>query len=121
MTLSAAARHSPLESFADALASAADTTGGAIALRELPFLAQVDLRCDSADASVARRLEAALEVALPVEPNTDAAVGDVAVLWLAPCEWLAVRPPGSEGALEGRLREALGYAVGSVVDLSRYR
>src|SRR5205809_1052506 len=111
MTASPPVRHSPLESLGDALASAAPSTGGAVALQELPFLAQVDLRCDPSDSSVMRRVEAALGgvlgAALPIEPNTDATVGDVAVLWLGPDEWLIVGSPGSEGALEAGLRQAL--------------
>ncbi|TMD33227.1 MAG: sarcosine oxidase subunit gamma [Chloroflexi bacterium] len=125
MTASPAVRHSPLESLGDALASAAPSTAGAVALRELPFLAQVDLRCDPSDSSVMRRVEAALGgalgTALPIEPNTVATLGDLAVLWLGPDEWLIVGSPDAEGALEARLREALGDAVGSVVDVSANR
>ena len=121
MTPAAAVRHSPLESLGDALASAAGATGGAVALRELPFLAQVDLRCDPSDSLVMRRVEAALGAVLPIEPNTVATLGDLAILWLGPDEWLIVGSPGSEGDVEARLQQALGDAVGSVVDVSANR
>jgi sarcosine oxidase subunit gamma len=74
-------------------------------LRELPFLAQLDVRSDAPGTS------------LPTEPNT--VVGDAtrAALWLGPDEWLVVGPPGSEPELEAELR-GLGA---SIVDVSANR
>jgi sarcosine oxidase subunit gamma len=110
MTLDATTRRSPLEGV--------PLTGG---LRELPFLAQVDLRFDPANAPVASALVSALGFGLPVEPNTVAGSGDLAALWLGPDEWLVVGPPGRETELELVVRAALGGAHGSVVDVSANR
>jgi sarcosine oxidase subunit gamma len=91
-------------------------------LREVPFLAQIDLRVDPTDTAVAARLGAVLGAEPPTVANT--VVGDLAgihVLWLGPDEWLVVGPPTTEGELERRLRAALGDATGSVVDVSANR
>ena len=90
-------------------------------LRELPFLAQIDLRVDSNSAAMGR-LTSALGFALPLETNTTAGgEADQLALWLGPDEWLVIGPPGSEGALEARCREALGTEFGSTVDVSANR
>lgn len=74
-------------------------------LRELPFLAQFDVRTDTPGTS------------LPTEPNTVRGDATRAALWLGPDEWLVVGPPGTQPELEAELRP-LG---GSVVDVSANR
>jgi sarcosine oxidase subunit gamma len=102
-------RHSPLEALAPALA---DASGDAVTLREVPFLAQVNVR---ADALAARAL------GLPLEPNTTrAAGGDRTILWLGPDEWLVVGPDGDAAAIERDLSAAAAGWV-SAVDLSANR
>jgi len=103
-------RRSPLEGF--------DFPAG---LREVPFLAQVDLRADPSAAAAMERLASALGFALPLEPNTAAGGADQLALWLGPDEWLVLGPAGAEAALEARCRAALGSDVGSVVDVSANR
>ena len=91
-------------------------------LREVPFLAQVDLRADAADEAVTARLRAVIGTRPPTAPNTVA--GDLTgihALWLGPDEWLVVGPPTAEEELERRLRGALDVAHGSVVDVSANR
>jgi sarcosine oxidase, subunit gamma len=93
-------------------------------LRELPFLAQLDLRLDPSNTAVASAVAAALGFGLPVEPNTVAGAagpGDLVALWLGPDEWLVLGPPGRETELDLALRAALGGAHGSVVDVSANR
>lgn len=90
-------------------------------LREVPFLAQIDLRADPTSAGAMARLTSALGFALPLEPNTAADRGEQLALWLGPDEWLVLGPPGTEAALEARCRAALGSDVGSVVDVSANR
>jgi sarcosine oxidase subunit gamma len=63
-------------------------------LRELPFLAQLDVRTDAPRTS------------LPTEPNTVAGDATRAALWLGPDEWLIVGPPGSEAQLEAEYAAA---------------
>jgi sarcosine oxidase subunit gamma len=110
-------RHSPLEALAPALEAA---SSDAVALREVPFLAQVNVR---ADAPAARAL------GLPLEPNTTTtswtpatgvAGGDRTVLWLGPDEWLVVGRDGEAAAIAGEL-EACPEGWVSIVDLSANR
>ena len=74
-------------------------------LRELPFLAQLDVRTETPPAP------------LPIEPNTVTGDARQAALWLGPDEWLVVGRPGSEQQLEAEFA-----AVGAtVVDVSANR
>jgi sarcosine oxidase subunit gamma len=92
-------------------------------VRELPYLAQVDLRIDPADAALTARLADALGTPLPVEPNTTATSGDGTrlVCWLGPDEWLVIGEPGTAAAIEAGLRAALADAPGAIVDVSANR
>ena len=74
-------------------------------LRELPFLAQVDVRTGSPGDL------------LPSEPNTVRGDASRAALWLGPDEWLVVGPPDSEDELEAGLRAS----GATVVDVSANR
>ena len=89
-------------------------------MREVPFLAQVNLRADPAGVEVMDRLASVLEFPLPLTPNTVSGDRDRHVLWLGPDEWLVVGPAGSEATLETRCRDVLDGA-GSVVDVSASR
>lgn len=91
-------------------------------LRELAFLAQLDVRLDPADGALLKRIGEALGVALPVEPN--AVGGDPAAVhatWLGPDEWLVVGPDGAAADLEVRIRAAAGESPVAVVDVSANR
>lgn len=104
-----AVRRSPLEGFTFPAG-----------MREVPFLAQVNLRSDPSDVEVMDRLASVLEFPLPLTPNTASGDLDRHALWLGPDEWLVVAPAGSEATLETRCRDALAGA-GSVVDVSANR
>lgn len=92
-------------------------------VRELPFLAQIDLRAVSADAVLMARLTESIGARAPTEPNTSIVSDDGTrhVLWLGPDEWLIVGEPGAGPALEGTLRDAIGDAPGAVIDVSANR
>ncbi|PZT71304.1 sarcosine oxidase subunit gamma [Streptomyces sp. SW4] len=111
---------SPLAPYADRLAAATRTSGGAIRLAELPFLTQLTLRLDAKGAA-AEAVGLALDLPLPLQPNTVVRAGESTALWLGPDEWLLVGPPGAERDLEGRIREAAGDAFVSVTDVSAQR
>ncbi|NUP23921.1 MAG: sarcosine oxidase subunit gamma [Streptomyces sp.] len=111
---------SPLSHVADRLAAATRTSGGAIRLAELPFLAQIDVRLD-AKGPAAEAVGLALDLQLPLQPNTVVRAGELTALWLGPDEWLLVGPPGSERDLESRVREAAGDEPVSVIDVSAQR
>jgi sarcosine oxidase subunit gamma len=111
---------SPLSHVADRLAAATRTSGGAIRLAELPFLAQINLRLD-AKGTAAEAVGLALDLQLPLQPNTVVRAGELTALWLGPDEWLVVGPPGSERKVESRIREAAGDEPVSVTDVSAQR
>jgi sarcosine oxidase, subunit gamma len=111
---------SPLAHAADRLAAATRTSGGAIRLAELPFLAQINVRLDAKGAA-AEAVGLALDLQLPLQPNTVVRAGESTALWLGPDEWLVVGRPGSERDLESRIREAAGDEPVSVTDVSAQR
>jgi sarcosine oxidase, subunit gamma len=83
-------------------------------LREVPSLAQLNLRIDAPKATA---VALALGFDLPLQPNTVAGDDRLAALWLGPDEWLVVGRPGEESRIENGLL-AMG---GSVVDVSANR
>lgn len=114
-------KHSAVEHLQGAMASASADGERAVALREVAFLAQVNLRADVADVDAMARIAAALGSPLPTQPNTTADGARWSVLWLGPDEWLVVGPEGDELRIERALRAALAGAHGSVVDVSANR
>ncbi|NUR39319.1 MAG: sarcosine oxidase subunit gamma [Streptomyces sp.] len=119
-TLTAAPLRSPLAPAADRFAAATRTSGGAIRLAELPFLTQLNVRLDAKGAA-AEAVGLALDLQLPLQPNTVVRAGELTALWLGPDEWLLVAPPGSAADLESRVREAAGDELVSVIDVSAQR
>lgn len=79
---------------------------------EVPFLAQIDVRCDPA--SVWR-------LGFPTTPNTVLGDETRGVLWLGPDEWLVVGLPGTETLIVAELEAALGGEHRSIVDVSANR
>ena len=92
-------------------------------VRELSYLAQVDLRADPSDGALMARLTEVIGARPPTEPNTAIVSDDGTrhVLWLGPDEWLILGEPGTGPALEPALREAIGEGHGAVVDVSANR
>lgn len=92
-------------------------------VRELPFLAQLDLRTDPTDAALMARLTEVIGARPPTEPNTAIVSDDGTrhVLWLGPDEWLILGEPGTGPALESAVRAAIGDGSGAVVDVSANR
>jgi sarcosine oxidase subunit gamma len=92
-------------------------------VRELPFLAQIDLRADPSDAALMARLTDAIGARPPTEPNTAIVSDDGTrhVLWLGPDEWLILGEPDTGPKLEVAIRGAIGEARGAVIDVSANR
>jgi len=93
----------------------------AVAIRERPFVAQVDVRGLPTEGSLA-----AIERAVGVRPSASAnratgAVSGLRVLWLGPDEWLVVDPNRDPGDLESLVAAAVAPFGGSAVDLSAHR
>ncbi|WP_151484675.1 sarcosine oxidase subunit gamma [Streptomyces albicerus] len=111
---------SPLTDAADRLAAATRASGGAVRLAELRFLTQLNVRLDAKGAA-ADAVGLALDLQLPLEPNTVVRAGELTALWLGPDEWLLVGPPGSRSDLESRIRTAVEDEPVSVTDVSAQR
>ena len=90
---------------------AEDALGG-VRTRELPFLAQIDLRAGA---------QIAVGLKLPRQPNTALVAGERQVLWLGPDEWLVVAPAGALPGLERDLRGQFPGPDAAVVDVSGQR
>ncbi|WP_200300991.1 sarcosine oxidase subunit gamma [Streptomyces adelaidensis] len=119
-TVLTAPPRSPLSHAADRLAAATRTSGGAVRLAELPFLTQLNVRLDAKGAA-ADAVGLALDLALPLEPNSVVRAGELTALWQGPDEWLLVAPPGAQRDLESRIREAAADEPVSVTDVSAQR
>jgi sarcosine oxidase, subunit gamma len=116
-------RRSPLQRLAQELESGSSAE---LALREIPFLAQIGLRVEPSSPS-AVALEWTLTGALPAE------VGDVTdlpddrhLLWIGPDDFLLVAPDEADCGTDparttDELSTALGGLPGQVVDLSANR
>jgi len=79
---------------------------------EVPFLAQIDVRCGPEDA---------VRLGFPLVPNTVAGDMGRGVLWLGPDEWLVVGVPGTSQSSVEELEAALAQAHYAVVDVSENR
>jgi sarcosine oxidase subunit gamma len=79
---------------------------------EVPFLAQIDVRCDPASAE---------RLGFPTTPNTVMGDETRGVLWLGPDDWLVVGLPGNEARLVEELGAALAGEHRSIVDTSANR
>lgn len=109
-----------------ARAAAAGATAAGVTLAERPHRLQVNLRGSAADPGFTSAVRQATGIGLPTIANTVATAGDLAVLWLAPDEWLITGPgdpatAGREAALCGILRVALAGRHAAVTDVSEAR
>ena len=66
-------------------------SGRDVVVLEHPFMVQVDIRLDPADAA---RVEPLPGLRLPLTPNRVTTAGDPRALWLGPDEWLVLAPAG---------------------------
>ena len=102
-----ATRRSPLADYADRFTAIHEATSGAISIRELPFLTQINLRADPADGEVMGQLVEALGLDLPRTPNSVATTRDRRALWLGPNEWLIVAAADQAKVIEDTWRGAM--------------
>ncbi|GAA2257424.1 sarcosine oxidase subunit gamma [Streptomyces indiaensis] len=112
----AALRNSPAAHLAERMRAATVTGARGVTLTELPFLTMLNLRVDPGSEAAAR-METALGAPLPCRCGDTTASGDRTAVWLGPDEWLVLSRSDEAPAL----REALGQAPGSVVDVSANR
>ncbi len=114
-------RQSPLAHLLPDQRARGDAGAAPVRLAERPFRAQVNLRGDAGEDAFRAAAEAALGLALPRTPNTSAAAGDWAVLWLGPDEWLVVAPTGGGDGIAGDLRRALSGQSAAVTEVDEAR
>lgn len=114
-----AKRESPLIGFtAGVRGSTPDDPG--VKMTERPFLGYVNLRGDSSDGAFTDGVAKALEVTLPIEPNTIVERDGLTVCWLGPDEWMAITPPDGETDTAASLHDALGDLHVAVTDYTGY-
>jgi len=114
-------KRSPLCELEDTLREASREAGELIQLREVPFLAQINLRGDAGTPDFRQAVRSVIGFDLPVKANTYATFASVSALWLGPDEWLLVGAPQSGEDLVGQLRQHLRSIRCSVVDVSDAR
>lgn len=112
-------RRSPLGTDAAWLA-AASASPADFALRELPFVTQIDLRGEP-DESFKAAVREATGLTLPEQASTWTGNDARAAIWLGPDEWLITAGDGEHVAIESALRAALRGRHHSVVDVSANR
>lgn len=88
-----------------------------IVLTEVRFPTLLNLRGDASDAAFGSGVESVLGLVPPAAPNTVSQTDEMAVLWLAPDEWLVVASGEAED-LPGKLEANLSGVFATVVDLS---
>lgn len=98
------------------LAGAADVT-----LAECEARGQFVIRGDLDEGRFASRVGEALEIELPVSPNTVNSTGDRHVFWMGPKEWLAVMSPRRADKLRIKLEQKLRKHHAAVVDVGHSR
>lgn len=98
--------------------AAPSVQGGGVRLAELPHVGKVALRGDPDDREFHAAVRDALELDLPLAPNSSSETPAVCALWLGPDEWLLVCAPGSEGDVADALRAALAGRHAAVVDVT---
>ena len=93
----------------------------AVSLREIPDRGMIDLRGLTSDRKFMAAAKDVLGVALPKEPRTSVAWGDVKVLWLSADQWLILCPRTKTAELLASLHEALAGIHSLAVDVSDMR
>ena len=89
-----------------------------VEMEERAFWGHVNLRGDGTDEAFQAGVERVVGARAPIEPNTVSRVGEAAIAWLGPDEWLVVSPPDIKDGLSAKLEEALAGLHASINDIS---
>ena len=103
------------------LAGVAAPAGLSISLREIADRGMIDLRGLASDPAFMSAAHDALGFALPTEPRSSAAWGDVKVLWLSVDQWLVLSSRSKAQEILANLRTALKGIHSLAVDVSDMR
>src|SRR5512132_4365451 len=88
----------------------------AVTLCDVRLAQAWNVRGDPANAAFLQQARASFGMALPTQPNTTAANGGQALLWLGPRSWLWLCDTGA--AQFGSTRAAINAAGGALFDVS---
>lgn len=91
-----------------------------LGIKALPYVAQMNLRGDTADAAFHEGVQRALGLSLP-EANRYTGGTECSTLWLGPDEWLVVADDARREALLASLEENLKDVHHAAVDVSSNR
>ena len=108
-------------SYNSPLAGVTAPAGLSVSLREIDDRGMIDLRGSPSDAGFLSAAHDALGFALPLEPRSSAAWGDVRVLWLSVDQWLILSTRSKAQELLAGLRSALSGIHSLAVDVSDMR
>lgn len=103
------------------LAGVAEPQGLSITLREITDRGMIDLRGLASDPAFLSAAHDALGFALPLEPRSSAAWGDVRVLWLSVDQWLILSTRKKAHEILANLRNTLKGIHSLAVDVSDMR
>ena len=111
-------RGSPLVEFiAEHPPTDSDPSRG-VEMSERAFWGHINLRGDGSDEAFQAGVEQVIGARAPIEPNTVSRVGEAAIAWLGPDEWLVISSPDIKDGLSAKLEEALAGLHASVNDIS---
>ncbi len=111
-------RSSPLGEFPAAGAMPETDGVPGVRLSERAFLGHINLRGDPSTAAFQGGVEVALNVTLPLVPNTVVEGPELTALWLGPDEWLLLTDPGQQYRILEALRTSLSDVFAAVTDVS---
>ena len=103
------------------LAGVTAPAGLSVSLREIEDRGMIDLRGHANDAGFLSAAHDALGFALPLEPRSSAAWGDVRVLWLSVDQWLILSTRSKAREIHANLRKTLEGIHSLAVDVSDMR
>ena len=111
-------RGSPLVEFLAEHAPVETDESRGVEMGERAFWGHVNLRGDGTDEAFQAGVESVVGARAPIESNTVSRVGEAAIAWLGPDEWLVVSPPDVKDGLAAKLQGALTGLHVSVNDIS---
>ncbi len=88
-----------------------------VALAELPMMEHFNVRLQANDANLLDEIEDALEISIPLKPNTFVIAENNLCAWLGPDEWLIISPLDRADRVEAGLRAQMDTKFATLVKL----
>ncbi len=102
------------------LAHTAPYETAAISFNEVPLAGKITLRGDAEDKAFADAAAKVLGTALPTDPLSSVAAGDLTIFWIAFDEWMIWTPVDGQLQVMADLKAAFGDTHHALVDVSDY-